>query len=120
MARGGTEVIMGSSRDAKFGPLMMFGLGGIFVEVLEDVAFRVHPICDVDAQDMIRSIRGYALLTGARGQLAVRIATIETALLRLSQLLAEFPEIVEFDINPFFAAPTEDESGAADARITLA
>jgi acetate---CoA ligase (ADP-forming) len=119
MARGGTEVIMGSSRDAKFGPLMMFGLGGIFVEVLQDVAFRVHPICDVDASEMVRSIKGYALLAGARGRQPVHVATIETALLRLSQLLSEFPEIVEFDINPFFAAATADESAAADARITL-
>jgi acetyltransferase len=120
MAPRGTEVIMGSSRDPKFGPLMMFGLGGIFVEVLKDVAFRVHPLTDVDAAEMIRSIKGYALLAGARGREPVHLATLETALLRLSQLLSEFPEIVEFDINPFFAAPTAEDSGAADARITLA
>jgi len=120
MARGGTEVIMGSSRDPKFGPLMMFGLGGIFVEVLKDVAFRIHPLDDVDARDMIRSIKGYALLAGARGRQPTDTETIETALLRLSQLLSEFPEIVEFDINPFFAADTAENSGAADARITLA
>jgi acetyltransferase len=120
MARSGTEVIMGSSCDPKFGPLMMFGLGGIFVEVLKDVAFRMHPLCDVDAHDMIQSIKGYALLAGARGRQPVHLPTLETALLRLSQLLAEFPEIVEFDINPFFAAPSAAESGAADARITLA
>jgi acetyltransferase len=120
MARGGTEVIMGSSRDPKFGPLMMFGLGGIFVEVLKDVAFRVHPICDVDARDMIRSVKGHALLAGARGRPPAHTASIEAALLRLSQLLSEFPEIVEFDINPFFAAASEQDSAAADARITLA
>jgi acetyl coenzyme A synthetase (ADP forming)-like protein len=120
MASGGTEVIFGSSRDPKFGPLMMFGLGGIFVEVLKDVAFRVHPLTSIDARDMIRAVRAYALLAGARGREPVDMGCLETTLLRLSQLLAEFPEIVEFDINPFFAAPATGVSAAADARITLA
>jgi acetate---CoA ligase (ADP-forming) len=119
MAGGGTEVIFGSSRDPKFGPLMMFGLGGIFVEILKDVAFRVHPIADVDAREMIREIKSFPILTGARGHAAVDLATLETTLLRLNQLLTDVPEIAEFDINPFFASATAEECGAGDARITL-
>ncbi|MDP1569766.1 MAG: acetate--CoA ligase family protein [Vicinamibacterales bacterium] len=119
MAQGGTEVIFGSSRDPKFGPLMMFGLGGIFVEILKDVAFRVHPIADIDAREMIREIKSFPILTGARGHAAVDLATLETTLLRLNQLLADFPEIEEFDLNPYFAAATAEASGAGDARITL-
>lgn len=119
MARGGTEVIFGSTHDPKFGPLMMFGLGGIFVEILKDVSFRVHPISDVDAREMVREIKSFPILTGARGHAPADLATLEITLLRLSQLLADFPEIAEFDINPYFAAPTAEAGGAGDARITL-
>lgn len=98
---------------------MMFGLGGIFVEILKDVAFRVHPIADIDAREMIREIKSFPILTGARGHATVDLATLETTLLRLNQLLADFPEIEEFDINPYFAAATAEASGAGDARITL-
>jgi acyl-CoA synthetase (NDP forming) len=118
MAIGGTEVIVGSARDPKFGPLMMFGLGGIF-EVLKDVAFRIQPLYDVDAREMIRSIKGFPLLTGARGRQPVDLQTLEHTLLRLSQLSGEFPDLLEFDINPFFAGPTFEQSAAADARVTL-
>lgn len=120
MARGGTEVIIGSTHDPKFGPLMMFGLGGIFVEILKDVSFRVHPISDVDAREMVREIKSFPILTGARGHAAVDLGALELTLLRLNQLLADFPDIAEFDLNPFFAAPTADAAGAGDARITLA
>jgi acetyl coenzyme A synthetase (ADP forming)-like protein len=119
MAKDGTEVILGSSRDRKFGPLMMFGLGGIFVEILKDVSFRVHPISDVDAREMLREIKGFPILTGARGQAPVDLGALETTLLRLNQLLADFPEIEEFDLNPFFATATAEASGAGDARIAL-
>ena len=119
MARGGTEVILGAARDPKFGSLLMFGLGGIFVEVMKDVAFRVHPLSDIDVHEMIRAIRGFPLLAGVRGQAPVDLASIESALLRLDQLMADFPEIQEVDINPFFAAPASDDCAAADARITL-
>jgi acetyltransferase len=98
---------------------MMFGLGGIFVEILKDVAFRVHPISDVDAAEMIRSIKGFPLLTGARGHAPVDLDAIQTTLLRLNQLLTRFPEVQEFDINPFFAGSTRGASMAADARIRL-
>ncbi|HVC20986.1 MAG TPA: acetate--CoA ligase family protein [Vicinamibacterales bacterium] len=120
MTAGVTEVIFGSAADPQFGPLMMFGLGGVFVEVLKDVVFRVHPISDVDADDMIAAIKGYPLLTGARGLQPVNLAAIKETLLRLNQLLADFPEIQELDINPFFAAAAGAPSLAADARLQLA
>jgi acetyl coenzyme A synthetase (ADP forming)-like protein len=116
---GGTEVIFGASLDPKFGPLMMFGLGGIFVEVLKDVAFRVHPITDLDATEMIQSVKAFPILSGARGGKPVAVDVLEETMLRLNQLLAEFPEIREFDLNPFFAASTRDASVAADARILI-
>jgi acetyl coenzyme A synthetase (ADP forming)-like protein len=115
----GTEVIFGASLDPKFGPLMMFGLGGIFVEVLKDVAFRVHPISDVDAAEMIHEVKAFPILSGARGGKPVAIGVLEDTLLRLNQLLSEFPEIREFDVNPFFAAPTPEGCMAADARIVI-
>jgi acetate---CoA ligase (ADP-forming) len=116
----GSEIIFGAATDPKFGPLLMFGLGGIFVEILKDVAFRVHPISDVDADEMIRAIKGFPLLTGARGHAAVDLPAVREAILRLNQLLTRFPEVEEFDINPFFGAPTREASMAADARIRLA
>jgi acetyl coenzyme A synthetase (ADP forming)-like protein len=119
MAGGGTEVIFGASADPKFGPLMMFGLGGIFVEILKDVAFRVHPISDVDAREMLESIKGFPLLRGARGNPPVDLGALVETLQRLNQLLTVFPEIQEFDINPFFAATTPQASVAVDGRFRL-
>ena len=115
----GTETIFGVSVDPKFGPLMMFGLGGIFVEVLKDVAFRVHPISDVDAAEMVRSIKAFPILAGTRGGDPVHLPALEQTLLRLDQLVAAFPEIRELDINPFFASADPAGCVAADARITL-
>jgi acetyltransferase len=119
MTGGGTEVIFGASVDPKFGPLMMFGLGGIFVEILKDVSFRVHPISDVDAREMLEGIKGYPILRGARGHAPVDSHALVETLQRLNQLLTEFEGIQEFDINPFFAAPTRDGSLAVDARFRL-
>jgi len=119
MAGGGTEVIFGASADPKFGPLMMFGLGGIFVEILKDVAFRVHPISDVDAREMLESIKGFPLLRGARGNPPVDLGALVETLQRLNQLLTVFPEVQEFDINPFFAATTPQASVAVDGRFRL-
>jgi acetyltransferase len=119
MVAGGTEVILGSSADPKFGPLLMFGLGGVFVEILKDVSFRVHPVSDVDALQMIESIKGYPILLGARGNAPVSIGAIQETILRLSQLLGEFGEIQELDVNPFMAGPTPETSFAVDARFTL-
>lgn len=119
MMTGGVEVIFGVSVDPKFGPLLMFGLGGIFVEVLKDVAFRIHPISTVDAAEMIRSIRAFPILTGARGGPQVDLAALEDALLRLNHLMTTFPEIQELDINPCFAGDEQFGCLAADARIRL-
>lgn len=119
MAGTGTEVIFGATRDRTFGPVLMFGLGGVFVEVLKDVVFRVHPLTDIDAHDMLRGIRAFPILAGTRGQAGVALDALETVLLRLSQLLSDVPEIAEFDINPFFATADGQDGGFADARITL-
>lgn len=119
MVRGGHEVILGMTRDPQYGPLLMFGLGGIHVEVLRDVAVRVHPITDVQAREMVRSIRGYPLLAGVRGDAASDLATLEGCLLRLSALVGTFEEIQEIDVNPLIVAPTRDRSLIVDARVRV-
>lgn len=117
MARPGIEVIIGMSKDAQFGPVLMFGLGGILVELLKDVSFRIVPLSKRDAAEMIREIKGYPLLTGYRGQEPVNIAKLEDFLLKLSQFAEEHPEIKELDLNPIFAY--NDGALAVDARIVL-
>ena len=119
MIRGGKEVIMGAFHDSQFGPVGMFGLGGIYVEVLKDVAFRVLPITDREAGEMIRSIRGYPLLSGVRGEAAVDVAALEDALLRLSQLVTEQGGIEALDINPFIVQGSGQPSVAVDARVRI-
>ena len=116
--RGGRETIIGVSQDPSFGPVIMFGLGGIYVEALRDVAFRVHPVSDIDAHEMVRSIRGITLLEGIRGEPPVDIAAIEDTIQRVSQLVGDNNSIIEMDINPFVAL----ESGgiAVDARMRIA
>ncbi len=100
MVPAGREVIIGMSRDPQFGPLLAFGLGGIYVEVLKDVTFRVAPVAPREADDMINEIRTAPLLRGIRGQAASDVGAIRDALLRVSQLVTEFPEILEMDVNP--------------------
>jgi len=117
MVRGGRETIAGVTRDDSFGPLVMFGLGGIFVEVLRDVVFRVAPIHRRDAADMIAGLRGARLLDALRGSPAADRRAIEEVLLRLSRLAGDFPEIVELDVNPLLAFP--DRAVAVDARVLL-
>ncbi len=119
MAPRGTEVIIGATRDPKFGPLIMFGLGGIFVEVLEDVAFRLQPLSDVDAAEMLDEIKGAPLLDGARGHAPADRATLREVLLRVNALLTAYPQIEEIDMNPFMAGPTADTSMAVDARLRV-
>lgn len=119
MIQSGREVIIGVTHDPAFGPLVMFGLGGIFVETLRDVSFRIHPITDVDAVEMINSIRGRALLEGVRGEKAVNWKSLKNALLRVSQLITDFPEIKELDINPFMAHPDKDLCKIVDAKIVV-
>ncbi len=119
MIKGGKEVILGVTHDVQFGPVMMFGLGGIYVEILKDVSTRVHPITDVDADEMISSLRSYPLLRGVRGERGVNIQMIKQSLLRLSQLISDFQEIKEIDINPFIVSESKRESQIVDARIFL-
>lgn len=119
MVKDGVETIMGMNQDPSFGPLMMFGLGGIYVEVMKDVAFKIHPITDYDAEEMIKSINGYPLLTGFRGFSAVDIKALEETILRLSQLVSDFPIFESFDVNPFIATAKAEKSKAVDARFVL-
>jgi len=117
MSRPGVEVIMGMSKDAQFGPVLMFGLGGVFVEVLKDVSFRIVPIVRRDAKQMIEEIKGYPVLQGYRGQEPANITALEDTLLKLSSFIEETPEIKELDLNPIFAYP--DGAVAVDARVIV-
>jgi acetyltransferase len=119
MVRGGKEIIVGMSHDPVFGPLVMCGLGGIYVEILKDVAFRVHPITDLEASEMIRSLRGYPILLGARGEEGVDIDGIIEYILRLSQMISDFPVIDEIDVNPFITFANRTDFRAVDARIKI-
>jgi acetate---CoA ligase (ADP-forming) len=120
MVRTGREVIVGSTRDPQFGPLVMFGLGGIYVEVLKDVAFRVAPFGEKHARRMIEEIRSAALLKGARGEKPADLDAIVKTLTTISQLVTDFPEIVEMDINPLKVAEPGQGAIAVDARIIIA
>lgn len=117
MAEQGTEVIVGSTTDPQFGPVMMFGLGGVFVEVLKDVAFRVVPLQRRDAKQMVREINGLPILQGVRGQEAADLAALESLILKVSKFVEKHPEIAELDLNPVFAYP--DGAIAVDARMVL-
>jgi acetyl coenzyme A synthetase (ADP forming)-like protein len=112
-----TETIVGMTRDPQFGPLVMFGLGGIFVEVLEDTAFRVAPVSEREAEAMTREIDAAPLLRGARGREPVDVAGVVETVQRLSQLACDFPAILELDVNPLVASP--DGVSAVDVRLTV-
>jgi len=115
----GRETVLGMVRDNHLGPLLMFGLGGVFVETLRDVAFHPAPLTTLDAREMIRSIRGYPILAGVRGQKPVAFSALEDALTRLAQLVIDFDFIDEVDLNPFFASERNEECMAADVRIRI-
>ena len=117
MARPGTEVIIGMIKDPQFGPVLMFGLGGVWVEVLKDVSFRIVPLARRDANEMIKEIKGYRLLEGYRGSEPANIAVLEDMLLKVSDFMEKTPEIKEMDLNPIFAY--KDGAIAVDARIVL-
>lgn len=119
MIAGGKETILGMNFDPNFGPLIMFGLGGIFVEILKDVSFRITPLTDIDSMEMIKSIRGYPLLKGVRGEEGVDIDAISGALQRLSQFVCDFHNLEEIDINPFYVFPKGKKPLVIDARIKL-
>jgi len=119
MVTGGVEVIAGATKDPLFGPLVMFGMGGVTVELMKDVAIRIHPLTDRDAAEMVREVKGFPLLDGYRGAAPADVEGVETLLLRLSQLVGHYPEIQEMDLNPIKVM--EDGKGcvAVDARILL-
>ena len=117
MLAGGTEVIVGSITDGSFGKLVAFGLGGVLVEVLKDVAFRIVPINERDARQMVHEIKGFPLLEGYRGQDPADVARLEQLLLKVSAFVEQHPEVAELDLNPVFAY--NDSALAVDARIVL-
>jgi acyl-CoA synthetase (NDP forming) len=117
MAHPGIEVIIGMTKDEQFGPVLMFGLGGIMVEVLKDVSFRIVPLTKRDANQMIKEIKGYPLLEGYRGQETADIPFLEALMLKVSDFIDKNPEIKELDLNPVFAY--KDGAVAVDARVIL-
>ena len=119
MVYGGREVILGGRQDEVFGPVILFGLGGVFVEALGDVIWRVAPIAPADARSMIYQIRGRKLLTGTRGQSPSDLAALESMLMRISAMLVNHPEIREIDINPVRVAREKEGAYALDARVIL-
>jgi acetyltransferase len=119
MVETGKEVILGVTKDPTFGHMLMFGLGGIYVEVLKDVVFRIAPLTRREADEMVRSIRSFPLLAGVRGEKPVDLDALVECILRISQLVTDFPQIVELDINPLFAYESGQGSMAVDARIVI-
>ena len=117
--RKGREVLVGVSRDPQFGPLIAFGLGGIYVEALGDVAFRLAPVSRQEAAEQVRSIRAFPILRGVRGEPPADIAAAEEIILRVAQLVTDFPEIVEMDINPLVVYNQGEGAIVLDARIIL-
>jgi acyl-CoA synthetase (NDP forming) len=119
MVPGGVEVIVGLTQDPSFGPLIMFGLGGILVELIKDVAFRIHPLTDVDAGEMMRSVKGYPLLEGYRGSAPADVAALRQLLLRVSAMVEDVPEIAEMDLNPVKVLSPGEGCCVVDVRILL-
>jgi acyl-CoA synthetase (NDP forming) len=117
MAPAGVAVIIGMSKDAQFGPVIMFGLGGLLVEIIEDITLRVSPITRKDAAEMIREIKGYKLLTGHRGQTPVNIPALEEMLLAVSDFVEKNPVVKEIDLNPVIAG--QGGAVAVDATVVL-
>ncbi len=119
MVKGSREMVCGIATDPQYGPMMMFGLGGVFVEVMKDVTFRIAPLTDVDAAEMIKSVKAYKLLEGARGTKPAQMEQIQETLLRLSQLVSDFKFIDELDINPLLISEATGEGIAVDGRIKV-
>lgn len=119
MFSGGVEVMVGVTEDPQFGPLIAFGLGGIHVEILGDVCFRVTPLTDRDAREMVHAIRGYRLLEGYRGHAPGDVEALQELLLRVSRLVEEVPQIAELDLNPIFALPPGQGCRIVDARVRV-
>jgi acyl-CoA synthetase (NDP forming) len=113
----GTEIIIGMMKDPHFGPVIMFGLGGIFVEILKDISFRILPLEERDAEEMISEIKGYQILKGIRGETPKDVKSIRDVLMKISQLVMENPEIKEIDLNPVFVF--NQGLQVVDARMIL-
>jgi acetyltransferase len=116
---GGIEILVGMNRDPQFGPLVTFGLGGIYVETLKDVTFRIAPFSALEAKQMTEEIRARAILDGVRGQPPADKEAIVDILLRIGQLVQDFPEIAELDINPVIVYPEGQGALAIDMRLVL-
>lgn len=119
MVKGNREMVCGIATDPQYGPMMMFGLGGVFIEVMKDVTFRIAPLTDVDAEEMIKSVKAYKLLEGARGTKPADMNQIQETLLRLSQLVSDYKFIDELDINPLLISEKTGEGIAVDGRIKV-
>ena len=119
MVKGNREMVCGIATDPQYGPMMMFGLGGVFIETMKDVTFRIAPLTDVDADEMIKSVKAYELLKGARGTKPANIEQIQETLLRLSQMVNDFKFIDELDINPLLISEKTGEGIAVDGRIKV-
>lgn len=119
MVKGNREMVCGIATDPQFGPMMMFGLGGVFIEVMKDVTFRMAPLTDQDAMEMITGVKAYGLLQGARGTTPAQLPQLQECLLRLSQLVGDYPFIEELDINPLIISEKNGEGIAVDGRIKL-
>lgn len=119
MVKGNREMVCGIATDPQYGPMMMFGLGGVFIEVMKDVTFRIAPLTDVDAAEMIKSVKAYKLLEGARGTKPAQMDQIQETILRLSQLVHDFSFIDELDINPLLISEKTGEGIAVDGRIKV-
>ena len=120
MVKSSREMVCGLATDPQYGPMIMFGLGGVFVEVLKDISFRIAPLTDQDASEMVRSVKAWKLLEGVRGLPRAQTDKIEETLLRLSQLVTDFPRVSELDINPLMISDKDGEAIAVDARVKLA
>lgn len=119
MVKGNREMVCGIATDPQYGPMMMFGLGGVFIETMKDVTFRLAPLTDIDAEEMIKSVKAYELLKGARGTTPAQMEQIQETLLRLSQLVNDYKFIDELDINPLLISEKTSEGIAVDGRIKV-
>jgi acetyltransferase len=119
MVPKGREMIIGMSRDPQFGPMVMFGLGGIYVNFLKDVSFRLAPVNEREAQNMMEETKSYALLEGVRGQSKADIDNLRDAIVRIGHLVWDFPEIEELDINPILVYDEGEGVSALDVKMTL-
>jgi len=115
----GREVIVGMVRDPQFGPVVTFGLGGIFVEVMKDVVQRIAPLTEEDVSNMIRSIKAYPILAGARGKRPADIEALKDVIARVAQIGVDFPEIAELEINPVIVGDEGQGCSAVDALVTI-